>query len=114
MASNLNRADLAIGAPLRILGMTDLCVGHKPHGGATDYLGLVRCLADSLLSTINDILDFSKIEAGKMEVKAEAFDLCECAEETAKQLGRCLYLAVICRNTRSKLPPMILRMRVSE
>jgi len=65
-----------------IIGMTELTLDTPLNTEQSEYLGMVKDSADSLLSIINDILDFSKIEAGKLEMCPIEFNLRECLEGT--------------------------------
>src|SRR5271157_2866494 len=65
-----------------IIGMTELTLDTPLNPEQSEYLGMVKESADSLLSIINDILDFSKIEAGKLEMCPIDFNLRECLEGT--------------------------------
>ena len=70
-----------------ILGMTDLALATELTGEQSEYLGMVRTSAESLLTIINDILDFSKIEAGKLDVDSQEFNLRDTLHETARALS---------------------------
>ena len=70
-----------------ILGMTDLALETNLTAQQSEYLGLVKVSAESLLTVINDILDFSKIEAGKLELDPIPFRLRDCVEGTLKTLA---------------------------
>ncbi len=61
-----------------IMGMTDLAFTTELDAEQTEYLGIIRTSADSLLQIVNDILDFSKIEARKLELEHIPFSLSEC------------------------------------
>jgi signal transduction histidine kinase/ligand-binding sensor domain-containing protein/DNA-binding response OmpR family regulator len=65
-----------------IIGMTELTLDTDLTGEQSEYLGMVRDSANSLLGIINDILDFSKIEAGKMDLCPARFNLRELIENT--------------------------------
>ena len=65
-----------------IIGMTELTLDTPLNTEQSEYLGMVKDSADSLLSIINDILDFSKIEAGKLELCPIEFNLRESLEGT--------------------------------
>lgn len=69
-----------------IIGMTELALETQLTGEQSEYLGMVKSSAESLLTIINDILDFSKIEAGKLEFIAKNFDLREKVNELCKTL----------------------------
>ena len=58
-----------------VLGMTDLLLDSGLSAEQSEYAGLAKSSAESLLSIINDILDFSKIEAGKLELELLPFPL---------------------------------------
>ncbi len=69
-----------------IIGMTELALDTQLTGEQTEYLGMVKSSAESLLTIINDILDFSKIEAGKLEFISKNFNLHEKMNELCKSL----------------------------
>jgi signal transduction histidine kinase/ligand-binding sensor domain-containing protein/CheY-like chemotaxis protein len=58
-----------------VLGMTELLASTTLTSEQTEYVGMVKSSAESLLAIINDILDFSKLEAGKMALDAIEFRL---------------------------------------
>ena len=60
-----------------VLGMTGLLLESGLTAEQSEYAGLARSSAESLLAIINDILDFSKIEAGKLELELVPFSLRE-------------------------------------
>jgi PAS domain S-box-containing protein len=70
-----------------IIGMTDLALETSLNTDQTEYLGMVKSSAGSLLSLINNILDYSKIEAGKLELEAIPFSLRLCLSGVLKPLG---------------------------
>ena len=70
-----------------IIGMTDLALDTNLNQEQTEYLGMVKTSAHSLLSLINNILDYSKIEAGKLELEAIGFSLRHCVDEVLKPLS---------------------------
>ncbi|SFI97560.1 response regulator [Planctomicrobium piriforme] len=70
-----------------VIGMTDLALGTSLTPEQREYMELVKCSADYLLSVINDILDFSKIEAGKMDLEAIPFSLHENLDKTVASLA---------------------------
>jgi signal transduction histidine kinase/ActR/RegA family two-component response regulator len=76
-----------IRTPLNgIMGMTELVLQSTLTGEQTEFLGLVKVSADSLLGVVNDILDFSKIEAGRLELDSVEFDLAELLREALAPL----------------------------
>jgi signal transduction histidine kinase/ligand-binding sensor domain-containing protein/CheY-like chemotaxis protein len=91
-----------IRTPLNgIMGMTELMLQTTLTGEQTDFLGLVKMSADSLLTVVNDILDFSKMEAGRMELDCGEIDLAEMVravlasfEGTAQKKGLSLWQRV--------------------
>jgi PAS domain S-box-containing protein len=70
-----------------IIGMTGLALETDLNQEQTEYLGMVKSSADSLLSLLNDILDFSKIEAGQLDFETIAFGLRPTLNGTLKTLG---------------------------
>jgi signal transduction histidine kinase/ligand-binding sensor domain-containing protein/ActR/RegA family two-component response regulator len=70
-----------------VLGMTDLLLDTPLSPEQSEYVGMVKSSAESLLSIINDILDFSKLEAGKMSLEAVPFKLRASLESTLHTLA---------------------------
>jgi PAS domain S-box-containing protein len=70
-----------------ILGMTELALDSELTAEQSEYLGMVKSSADSLLTLINDILDFSKIEAGKLDFESIEFNLRQSLETTLKVMA---------------------------
>jgi signal transduction histidine kinase/ActR/RegA family two-component response regulator/streptogramin lyase len=70
-----------------VLGMTDLLLGTELNSEQSEYAGMVKASAASLLTIINDILDFSKIEAGKFDLETITFNLRGSIEPTLKTLA---------------------------
>jgi light-regulated signal transduction histidine kinase (bacteriophytochrome)/CheY-like chemotaxis protein len=70
-----------------IIGMTDLTLETDLTQEQSEFLGMVKSSAESLLSLINDILDFSKIEAGKLDFEAIDFMLRDSLDDSIKALG---------------------------
>jgi PAS domain S-box-containing protein len=70
-----------------VIGMTELLLETELNEEQREYLGLVKCSADALLTLLNDILDFSKIEAGKLDLDPIAFNLRSSLAETLKFLS---------------------------
>ena len=60
-----------------VIGMAELLSTTALNAQQTEYLGMVRSSARSLLSLLNDILDLSKIESGKLSLDPTVFDLGE-------------------------------------
>lgn len=58
-----------------VIGMTTLLSETKLSSEQSEYVGVVKRSAESLLMLINDILDYSKIEAGKVRLDPKPFDL---------------------------------------
>jgi signal transduction histidine kinase/CheY-like chemotaxis protein len=61
-----------------VLGMIDLTLATKLSPQQSEYLGMAKSSADSLLTLLNDILDLSKIEANKLELAPVVFSISEC------------------------------------
>jgi PAS domain S-box-containing protein len=70
-----------------IIGMTELALETNLSRDQSEYLGMVKSSAQSLLGLINNILDYSKIEAGKLELEAIPFNLRHCIDGVLKPLG---------------------------
>ncbi len=70
-----------------VIGMTELTLDTELNSTQSEYLGIVRTAAHSLLEIINDILDFSKIEAGKLALDHIDFELRQTIDDTLKSLG---------------------------
>ena len=70
-----------------IIGMGELLVDTNLTREQSEYLGMIRQSADSLLLLLNDILDFSKIEAGKLELDSVPFNLSDCVGKTTQTLA---------------------------
>ncbi len=77
-----------IRTPLNgIIGMTDLALETDLTREQSEFLGMVKSSAESLLSLVNDILDFSKVEAGKLDFEIVDFMLRDTLDNTIKALG---------------------------
>ena len=70
-----------------IIGMTNLVLKTPLTDRQSDYLGLIKGSADSLLRLLNDILDFSKMEARKLELELVEFDLRKMIGTTLKSFS---------------------------
>jgi signal transduction histidine kinase/CheY-like chemotaxis protein/ligand-binding sensor domain-containing protein len=70
-----------------VLGMTDLLLDTPLTPEQSEYVGMVKASADSLLTIINDVLDFSKLEAGRLDLEAIDFMLRSSLEPTLKSLA---------------------------
>jgi PAS domain S-box-containing protein len=70
-----------------ILGMTELMLRTPMSATQSEYLGLVKSSADSLLVVIDDILDFSKLDAGKMILDPAPFALRDAVTTTLRTLN---------------------------
>ncbi len=67
-----------IRTPLNaVIGMSDLLMDTELTNKQSEYLGIVRSSADTLLRLINDVLDLSKIEVGRLRLEETNFDLKE-------------------------------------
>jgi signal transduction histidine kinase/ActR/RegA family two-component response regulator len=69
-----------------IIGMTQLALETDLNPEQTEYLGIIRNSALSLLTLINDILDFSKIEAGKLDLEQVDFSLRDLLKHSLRTL----------------------------
>ena len=77
-----------IRTPLNgIIGMTELTLDTEVSAEQHEYLGMVKTLADHLLTVINDILDFSKIEAGKLDLERIDFKFRNNLDDTLATLA---------------------------
>jgi signal transduction histidine kinase/CheY-like chemotaxis protein/HPt (histidine-containing phosphotransfer) domain-containing protein len=70
-----------------IIGMTEAALDTRLTPEQSEYLGIVRDSAESLLRVINDLLDIAKIEAGKLTLEAIDFDLHETVGDALKLLA---------------------------
>jgi len=70
-----------------IIGMTELLRDTELSGEQTEFVGLIKTSADSLLALINDILDFSKIESGRIDIEPVPFTLRPHLESVIKTLS---------------------------
>jgi two-component system sensor histidine kinase/response regulator len=70
-----------------IIGMTELALETDLNAEQREYLDMIKCSADSLLTLLNDILDFSKVEAGKLDFETILFSLRGNLDEAANLLG---------------------------
>ncbi|SMC65936.1 polar amino acid transport system substrate-binding protein [Desulfocicer vacuolatum DSM 3385] len=66
-----------------ILGTCDLIMTDELSPRQSEYLGIIKSAAISLLGLINDILDFSKIEAGKLAFMETPFTIREVIEDVS-------------------------------
>jgi PAS domain S-box-containing protein len=64
-----------------ILGFTSLLREQMREPQQQSYLQAIDASGKTLMQLINDILDLSKIEAGKLDIRYEALDLKELAQE---------------------------------
>lgn len=67
-----------------VLGMIDLTLATNLSPQQTEYLGMAKSSADSLLSLLNDILDLSKIEANKLDLAPVVFSIPECIDAAVR------------------------------
>ena len=70
-----------------IIGLTNLVLKTPLSERQSDYLGMIKGSADSLLRLLNDILDFSKMEARKLELDLAEFDLRKIISTTLKSFS---------------------------
>ncbi|MBP1755959.1 MAG: histidine kinase [Firmicutes bacterium] len=63
-----------------ILGYVQLLEDSNLSGEEQEFIHMIKCSSDSLLTVINDILDTSKIEAGMMKLEKIPFHLKEMIE----------------------------------
>jgi signal transduction histidine kinase/CheY-like chemotaxis protein len=70
-----------------VIGMANLLFDTGLSPLQSEYTGIVKSSAESLLTIINDILDFSKIEAGKFEIDPFPFSLRETLAPLVKMLA---------------------------
>lgn len=77
-----------IRTPLNgIIGMTELALDTELNEEQSEYLGMVKNSANTLLALINDILDYSKIEAGKLTLDPIRFNLKNNIDESIKLMA---------------------------
>ena len=69
-----------------IIGLTNLALDTQGPLERTEFMGLVKSSAESLLVILNDILDFSKIEAGKLAMERVAFDVRQTVSEVMQSV----------------------------
>jgi signal transduction histidine kinase/CheY-like chemotaxis protein len=67
-----------------VLGMIDLTLATNLSPQQTEYLGMAKSSADSLLTLLNDILDLSKIEANKLDLAPVVFSIPECIDAAVR------------------------------
>ena len=70
-----------------ILGMTELALTTELTPEQSEFLGLVKSSAESLLVILNDILDYSKIEADKLVLDPVPFHLSEVVGDAMKSMA---------------------------
>ncbi|AUB41124.1 DNA-binding response regulator, OmpR family, containings REC and winged-helix [Nostoc flagelliforme CCNUN1] len=70
-----------------VLGMTSLVLDTPLDPEQREFIEIIRCSGDALLSLINEILDLSKLEAGEMALETLDFDLSTCVEEVVELLA---------------------------
>jgi signal transduction histidine kinase/DNA-binding response OmpR family regulator len=70
-----------------ILGLLELLSYSRLDDEQRETVGLLRGSSASLLRLIDDILDFSKIEAGKLEIRSEATDVRDIADQVVQMFA---------------------------
>jgi PAS domain S-box-containing protein len=83
-----------------IVGLTELALDSGPPSEQREYLELIRCSADALLTILNDLLDLSKIEAGRLELERVGFGLRRLLDDALRPFAvqaRAKGLALHCR-----------------
>jgi two-component system, sensor histidine kinase and response regulator len=70
-----------------ILGMTELALSTELTLEQSEFLGMVKSSAESLLVILNDILDYSKMEADKMLLDPVPFNLAEAVGDAMKSMA---------------------------
>ena len=58
-----------------VIGVSDLLAETKLNKEQTEYAGIIRSSAETLLELVEKVLDISKIEAGRITTEAVNFDL---------------------------------------
>jgi two-component system, sensor histidine kinase and response regulator len=58
-----------------IIGMSDLALAGELKEMSSEYIGIVRSSAESLLSIVNNILDLAKVESGEIQLDETEFNL---------------------------------------
>lgn len=58
-----------------VIGVSDLLVETRLNKEQTEYAGIIRNSAETLLELIEKVLDISRIEAGRISAESENFDL---------------------------------------
>lgn len=58
-----------------VIGVSDLLAETRLNKEQSEYAGIIRSSAETLLELIEKVLDISKIEAGRISTESENFDL---------------------------------------
>ena len=58
-----------------VIGVSDLLIETRLNKEQSEYAGIIRSSAETLLELIEKVLDISRIEAGRISTESENFDL---------------------------------------
>ena len=70
-----------------VISMTNFLLDTELSPEQSDFAGIIKESAESLMTTIKDILDFSKMEAGKVTIEHIDFSLFTLIDQTCSLFG---------------------------
>lgn len=69
-----------------VIGVSDLLMETRLNKEQSEYAGIIRSSAETLLELIEKVLDISRIEAGRISTESEDFDLHRLVNGTVRML----------------------------